>query len=322
LDVAIYETLLRAGHKCAGADAISHEGCFVVPIIHPGKRRQIEGKRTCPPVGDTRSHTFRLGTFCSFCTLHVPSSRTQDVFVFLYAHDLAAASMTCHAWRTAACTMVTHLTLPLNHPLLVSGPAPGWAELVERVYGHPGAQQRLTSHRAGFDAGGAGSSAAAATGSKANGHEASTPGKPGGSGGAGSSMQTEAQTGRTAAALGTPTTPGAAGLAGASIPQATSAPGGSPLAVPPLRGTPLPRLRTDFPKVTHITLVHNAMLHRAQVHAAMSTLRALWPSVRGLSVHDSVTWDLPLDYSALGVMTHITSLVGLGKAGGAVYGLD
>eukprot|EP00198_Chlamydomonas_reinhardtii_P012247 XP_001701584.1 predicted protein [Chlamydomonas reinhardtii] len=62
------------------------------------------------------------------------------------------------------------------------------------------------------------------------------------------------------------------------------------------------------------------------VHAALSAVRVLWPGVRGLSVHDGCTWDLPLDYAALGAMTHITSLEllfqgqgGMDEAGQPLY---
>ncbi|GLC49020.1 hypothetical protein PLESTB_000173700 [Pleodorina starrii] len=246
----------------------------------------------------------------------LPLELVQDVFSFLFAHDLASASMTCQAWRAAACGMVTHLTLPLNHPLLVAGPAPAWAELVARTDSQLSAQRR--PHVGGPIAG---ADAAGGNGPAKQGPNGTTPSRPGSSG----NGQQEGL-----GALAGPST--GAGGAGPNTPL-TGAGGGmhyavvaSPLAVSPPHGAPLPRLRTQFPMVTHITLIHNAMLHRAQVHAAMSTLRALWPAVRGLSVHDSVTWDLPLDYSALGVMTHITSLEllfqgqgGMDEAGQPLY---
>ncbi|EFJ41623.1 hypothetical protein VOLCADRAFT_98367 [Volvox carteri f. nagariensis] len=240
----------------------------------------------------------------------LPQELVQDVFSFLFTHDLASASMSCRAWRTAACAMVTHLTLPLNHPMLIAGPAPGWAELVANMVRQQGAQQR---HKAGEQL--PYSTAAVSS-------HGMTPTRPV------SGADSWPRLGEVTAIAGpsssaSPSTPPSSTAEGHRAPHTIDA---SPLAATPRRGTPLPRLRTDFPRVTHITLIHNAMLHRAQVHAAMSTLRALWPTLRGMSVHDSVTWDLPLDYSALGVMTHITSLEllfqgqgGMDEAGQPLY---
>ncbi|GLI62185.1 hypothetical protein VaNZ11_004770 [Volvox africanus] len=249
----------------------------------------------------------------------LPQELVQDIFSFL-SHDLGSASLACRAWRTAACAMVTHLTLPLNHPLLVAGPAPGWAELVARMTSQQGIlRERITT--------GDQSEHTTPTGNVAVSSSLGTSARPN------SGVSHWLRDGEVVTAG--PSSVGAG--AGGSAPS-PSTPGGlrimfppgavdvSPLTAAPRRGTPLPRLRTQFPWISHITLIHNAMLHRAQVHAAISTLRTLWPTVLGMSVHDSVTWDLPLDYSALGVMTHITSLEllfqgqgGMDEAGQPMY---
>ncbi|KXZ45761.1 hypothetical protein GPECTOR_51g747 [Gonium pectorale] len=226
-------------------------------------------------------------------------SALPDVCSFLVCPDLAAASLTCRAWRLAACGLVTHLTLPLNHPLLLAGPAKSWAEGVARLAQHSSLQRPEDGYAA-----------------------AATPVRNAGAGGGGGGGATGV--GPSGTAGGGDGATGAA--AAAAVADAQRTPVSSPMWVSPPAMAPLPRLRTDFPAVRHITLIHNALLHRAQVYAALSTLRALWPGVRGLSVHDSVTWDLPLDYSALGVMTHLTSLEllfqgqgGMDEAGQPLY---
>lgn len=67
-------------------------------------------------------------------------------------------------------------------------------------------------------------------------------------------------------------------------------------------------LATAFPNVKSLVLMHNTMLHRQQARAALSAVRALWPAVSDLCIQDCVSWDFPLDYEALGAMTHLTSL--------------
>ncbi|KAG2495141.1 hypothetical protein HYH03_006750 [Edaphochlamys debaryana] len=255
--------------------------------------------------------------------------------------------------------MVTHLMLPLNHPLLLAGPARGWAEAVAALLeadqrragggstlalsgalADVAVGRRRSSGGVSGSAGGGGAGGAATRGDVEAGSYsvAAGRGRPRGGpgvangGGAGGSGSGAGPSG------GRPSGSGAAGPAAAAGPLAPvsgvgngwygygGGGGGWMTPAPQHVVTPLPRLRTDFPRVTHITLVHNALLHRCQVHAALSTLRTLWPGVRGLSVHDSVTWDLPLDYSALGVMTHITSLEllfqgqgGMDEAGQPLY---
>ncbi|GFR52425.1 hypothetical protein Agub_g14997, partial [Astrephomene gubernaculifera] len=238
----------------------------------------------------------------------LPIELVQDVCSFLPSPDLAAASLTCRSWRVAACALVTHLTLPLNHPLLVAGPARGWAECVARMAAEQAAQrQGLAADAAAGGSGcdGGGSGAARYDTSSAN--PAALAAAP--------------------AATAAPST----STSFARPPQLPPPPPPQPTTqqhqqFPQRPMVPLPRLRTDFPFVRHITLIHNAMLHRLQAHSALSTLRALWPGVGSLSVHDSVTWDLPLDYSALGALTHITSLEllfqgqgGMDEAGQPLY---
>lgn len=218
---------------------------------------------------------------------------------FLCPADHASASLACRAWRSGACLLVTHLALPLNHPMLLAGPQPGWAELAAQLsagYAGPGSPgQHGSAEQQQQDANGSGGSTCRGGGGGAGPSGVFHPGfgwpgggvgpwpglwAAGGLHGGGGSSSSAAPWGTGAAAQGGGMAPaayasGAAGAAGVGLGVGSAA-----------HCRPLPRLRTSFPRVCHLTLVHNALIHRHQVHAALATVHALWPGLRGLSVHD------------------------------------
>ncbi|KAG2427958.1 hypothetical protein HXX76_011945 [Chlamydomonas incerta] len=284
----------------------------------------------------------------------LPMEITMHALAYLDPADTEAASRVCRAWRTAACALVTHLCLPLNHPLLLAGPPPevsaaagaagagagAAAGLGGGVAGGaaamgPGPRSKLRRLGSGGGGGGGGGGDGGdsvqarqeAEDSDGDGEEAGTSANGLGPGGGTSAAAASRRRGASGSGRGTED--GRAGGGSGAGARAGGAASREQLQ-PPLWGaaasTPDRRLAVAFPFLTHITLVHNSMLHRRQVHAALSAVRALWPGVRGLSVHDSCTWDLPLDYAALGAMTHLTSLEllfqgqgGMDEAGQPLY---
>ncbi len=227
---------------------------------------------------------------------------------FLCPADHASASLACRAWRSGACLLVTHLALPLNHPLLLEGPQPGWAELAAQLsagYARPGSpgqhgstvqpqQQDANGSGGGTGEGGGGGRRNGGGGGGAAGTSGGFHpgcGWPGGGGPwpglwAAGGLHGGGAVGSSSSGAA-PWSTDAAAQGGGLAPAAQAAAGAAGVGVgPAAHHRPLPRLRTSFPRVCHLTLVHNALIHRHQVHAALATVHALWPGLRGLSVHD------------------------------------